>query len=44
VIPANALQLAASVGFLVIGARLLLMAGRDQEAGGETAEGEKLGS
>jgi hypothetical protein len=30
VIPADALQLAASVGFLVIGARLLL------KAGGET--------
>ena len=30
VIPADALQLAASAGFLVIGTRLLLGAGRDQ--------------
>lgn len=39
VIPANALQLAASVGFLVIGARLLLLSGRgdDGEAGGGDA-------
>ncbi|MFM8258843.1 MAG: TMEM165/GDT1 family protein [Vulcanococcus sp.] len=31
VIPANALQLAASVGFLVIGTRLLLRAGQGEE-------------
>ena len=40
VIPADALQLAASVGFLVIGARLLLLAGREPNeavAGGESA-------
>jgi putative Ca2+/H+ antiporter (TMEM165/GDT1 family) len=39
VIPADALQLAASVGFLVIGTRLLLKAGgeTDQEAS-ETSE------
>jgi putative Ca2+/H+ antiporter (TMEM165/GDT1 family) len=32
VIPADALQLAASAGFLVIGGRLLVMAGRGEEA------------
>ena len=33
VIPADALQLAASAGFLVIGGRLLLMAGRGEDDG-----------
>jgi putative Ca2+/H+ antiporter (TMEM165/GDT1 family) len=32
VIPPNALQLAASVGFLVIGLRLIIKAGRQDEA------------
>ena len=34
VIPADALQLAASVGFLVIGTRLLLKAGQNSEPEG----------
>jgi hypothetical protein len=34
VIPADALQLAASVGFLVIGTRLLLKASQDSEPEG----------
>ena len=39
VIPADALQLAASAGFLVIGGRLLLMAGRNaDEAGTDLAD------
>ena len=36
VIPTNALQLAASLGFLVIGTRLLLRAGSDDDADAET--------
>ena len=47
-IPADALQLAASLGFLILGIRLILRAGRDedgdvlvaeQEAAGATGEG-----
>jgi putative Ca2+/H+ antiporter (TMEM165/GDT1 family) len=37
VIPADALQLAASVGFLVIGSRLLLRAGKDSDGAAEPA-------
>ena len=39
VIPPDALQLAASVGFLVIGSRLLLRAGQEGEGGGDAGAG-----
>ena len=40
VIPTDALQLAASVGFLIIGIRLILKAGQEIEAETAGAEGE----
>lgn len=39
-IPTDALQLAASVGFLLIGARLILRAARGAEVAAEGADGE----
>jgi putative Ca2+/H+ antiporter (TMEM165/GDT1 family) len=39
VIPPDALQLAASVGFLVIGTRLLLRAGQESEGGADAGGG-----
>ena len=46
VIPADALQLAASAGFLVIGCRLLVMAGRgdNDEVAGASASAEPASS
>ncbi len=40
VIPTDALQLAASVGFLIIGIRLIIKAGQEEEAEPSVAEGE----
>ncbi len=40
VIPTDALQLAASVGFLIIGIRLILKAGQEGDAETAAAEGE----
>ena len=40
VIPTDALQLAASAGFLIIGIRLIVKAGQGEEAEGQDAEGK----